>query len=436
MPGKFSELYRLFQKYRRGAEYQFGFYLGRQNYSSGIGPRRLGGVVTVYHPPTKLVQGDTMSVEIAGLNVTFLHIPGETVDQLAVWLPDKRVLLPGDDIYRTFPNLYAIRGSPPRNPVQWHDSLQLMRKLGAQYLAPSHTIPVIGEQEIYDLFTVYMAGIMFVHDQTVRYTNEGLHPDEISQRVLLPKSLSSHDYLQEFYGTVVWSSKLVYEQYVGWFSGNIVDMFPRTPTERAKSIVKLVSGSKLLNEAEKALKDNDPRLALELSSYVFTAQPDNDKARDVRLRSLRVLASQEKNPCARNAYLTAAIDDHKLMNWNFDETWIFNFREMKEVLYYMKIRVKAELTDGVNTTVAFCFEDTNEAFLLQMLYSVLTIEQLQSCDVDNSLYETKMITTSVVWKDIVLKKRSVSSAYSMGLIKTEGSFASLLTFVSYFGIIV
>ena len=66
---------------------------------------------------------------------------------------------------------------------------------------PSHTRPVFGERAIHEIFTVYMAGIQYVHDQTVRRMNEGLHPDDIAASIRLPPSLAAHSYLRELYGT-------------------------------------------------------------------------------------------------------------------------------------------------------------------------------------------------------------------------------------------
>ena len=37
-----------------------------------------------------------------------------TADHLVVWFPEAGVLLPGDNWYHAFPNLYAIRGTPYR----------------------------------------------------------------------------------------------------------------------------------------------------------------------------------------------------------------------------------------------------------------------------------------------------------------------------------
>ena len=43
-----------------------------------------------------------------------LTISGETNDQIIVHWPEKDVLFPADNLYRAFPNLYAIRGTASR----------------------------------------------------------------------------------------------------------------------------------------------------------------------------------------------------------------------------------------------------------------------------------------------------------------------------------
>lgn len=50
--------------------------------------------------------------------IHLIEAHGETHDQLFVWLPRNRVLLPGDNYYRAFPNLYTIRGTSPRSDIQ------------------------------------------------------------------------------------------------------------------------------------------------------------------------------------------------------------------------------------------------------------------------------------------------------------------------------
>ena len=53
-------------------------------------------------------------MSVAGVNLELYHAPGETNDQIIVWWPSRRILFPADNIYRAFPNLYAIRGTMSR----------------------------------------------------------------------------------------------------------------------------------------------------------------------------------------------------------------------------------------------------------------------------------------------------------------------------------
>ena len=85
-----------------------------------------------------------------------------------------------------------------------------MRALRPAHLAPSHTRPVSGEQEVAEILTAYRDAIQFVHDQTIRGMNQGLTPDELVERIELPPHLRDHPWLRELYGTVEWSVRSVF----------------------------------------------------------------------------------------------------------------------------------------------------------------------------------------------------------------------------------
>jgi glyoxylase-like metal-dependent hydrolase (beta-lactamase superfamily II) len=108
-----------------------------------------------YVPPTRTFSGDEMSLTVAGVRLQLLHTPGETSENTAVWLPEKRVLIPGDDFYRAFPNLYAIRGVRLRPPDQWIASLDKMIDLEAEYLMPGHMRPISGADGVRAALTAY-----------------------------------------------------------------------------------------------------------------------------------------------------------------------------------------------------------------------------------------------------------------------------------------
>jgi len=69
--------------------------------------------------------------------------------------------------------------------------------------------------------------------------NKGLYPDEITRKVVLPPYLAEHPFLQEFYGTVEWSVKGIFCNYMGWFSGKASELHPMERLEQSKALVEL-----------------------------------------------------------------------------------------------------------------------------------------------------------------------------------------------------
>lgn len=124
----------------------FGVYLPDEDFANnGIGPRLLNDGQDGFYflAPTNVVQ-DRAEVMMAGERVILQHAPGETGDQLAVFLPERSVLLPADNYYHAFPNLYTVRGTPYRDPLRWVDSLDVMRQFKAGVMIPQHTQPIGG----------------------------------------------------------------------------------------------------------------------------------------------------------------------------------------------------------------------------------------------------------------------------------------------------
>ena len=95
-----------------------------------------------------------------------------------------------------------------------------MKKFNPEFLFPSHTKPIIGKDEIKNVLNIYRDAIQYIHDQTIRLMNLGMYPDEIAEEIELPENIASSPYLYEFYGTVRWSVKSIFNGYLGWFSGN------------------------------------------------------------------------------------------------------------------------------------------------------------------------------------------------------------------------
>jgi alkyl sulfatase BDS1-like metallo-beta-lactamase superfamily hydrolase len=247
---------------------------------------------------------DRLEDTIAGIRFELVHAPGETTDQLFVWLPDRKILLPGDNFYKAFPNLYTIRGTSYRDPRQWADSLDKMRALKPEYLVPSHTRPLAGADFIYNTLTDYRDAIRYVYDQSIRLINQGLMPDELATRIQLPPHLAKSPFLQAFYGKPSWSARNIFNGNLGWFSGNPSELQPLPPDETARRMVELAGGeAALTDKIVEASRQGQHQWVLQLTDYALRVNADNGKAKDARIAALKALGQAEANPNARHYYL-------------------------------------------------------------------------------------------------------------------------------------
>ena len=294
----------------RGGANQFGMALAdSERLNAGIGPKLVFGPQGQgYIAPTQTLDGERMTFEAAGIRVELVYAPGETDDQIYVWLPQKRVLMPGDNFYRAFPNIVAIRGVPLRRADHWYQSLAKMIAEQPAYLAPSHTRPIMGADQVNAALTAYHDGIKSVYDQTVSGMNRGLRPDELVETVKLPPELAENPYLLEFYGTVPWAVRAIYSFHLGWFDGNATNLFPLSNADRAARLVSLAGGdSNVIEAAQAALEENEYQWAAELADYLLANNPSQQDALRIKALALRAIGEQQISANARNWYITSAV---------------------------------------------------------------------------------------------------------------------------------
>jgi alkyl sulfatase BDS1-like metallo-beta-lactamase superfamily hydrolase len=261
-----------------------------------------------YLPPTRTFSGDQLSLTVAGVRLQLLSTPGETADAISVWLPDKRVLMCGDDFLRAFPNISPIRGARMRSPEDWIASLEKMIALGPQSVVPSHTRPVIGGAAARAALTAYRDGIKSILEQTIQGMKQGERPDELVQHVKLPPDLARNPYLQEFYGSVEWTVRGIYADRAGWFDGNATTLFPLPEKERATKLVALIGGpDQLLTRGREALHAREFTWAAELADYVLVNDAANAAAKRIKAEALIELGERQTNAIARNYYLSSAL---------------------------------------------------------------------------------------------------------------------------------
>ncbi len=257
--------------------------------------------------PTHFLECDRQTIKVAGIELELVSSPGETNDQLFVWYPAGKVLFAGDNFYRSFPNLYAIRGTPNRSVRLWAESLGKLADNDAAALVGGHTKPILGADEVKQVLSDYRDAVQFIHDKTVEGMNMGMTPDELVEYVQLPENLANKDYLQPFYGHPEWGVRSVFNGYLGWFDGNPTNLFRLSPQAEAERVAKLAGGTDaLLASASKALAAGDDQWAAQLADYLLAIDRENADAKRIKADALTKLANAMVNATARNYYLTVA----------------------------------------------------------------------------------------------------------------------------------
>ncbi len=298
----------------RGAR-QAGFKLPpEQRINNGVAraywPKRGGAVFgggSQRVEPTDTFAEPRKSLEIAGVKLDLVAVSGETADALYVWLPEKKVLFAGDNFYKSWPNAYAIRGTPYRDIRGWADANDMMLAEGAEFLVPGHTRPIVGKDAVAEALTNYRDAIRFVFDKTIEGMNKGLTPDELVGYVKLPARLAEKDYLREYYGNVEWAVRAIFQGYLGWFDGNPSNLFPLAPKEEAQRIARLAGGNTaLLEQARHALKSGDAQWAAQLCDHLLALHPKDQAIRNMKADALEHLAENLLTATGRNYYLTVA----------------------------------------------------------------------------------------------------------------------------------
>ncbi len=380
--------------------------------------------------PTRTFGSTPLELEIAGIEMVLVHAPGETPDQIFIWLPQKKVLLPADNFYKSFPNLYAIRGTAYRDVTQWVKSLDTMRELKAAYLVPHHTRPLTGADTVHETLTNYRDAIQFVHDQTIRLINQGLAPLEIAQQVTLPPHLVRQPYLKEYYGTVSWSVRAIFDGYLGWFGGNATDLFPLSPDEKARRFISLAgSEQNLLAHTRQAVAEKDYQWALELSDQLLRISPESEEVRQLKAVALRSLGNRQIASTARNYYLTQALEiENKLYigTMKLKDRKILSRITLEGLFEGMAVSLNPDKSADVDMIAGFRFPDTGEAFTVHVRHGVAEIQPKFPDNPDISL-----TVDSIVWKEVVTGFRNPAVALVKDVDK-EGGTIKIINFLSLF----
>lgn len=416
----------------RGAR-QFGVFLSKEHTPcSGLGPSlRVNRNNQKLVFPTRVFE-DSLELTVGDVTLQLVSAPGETDDQIFIWIPEQKVLLGADNYYPAFPNLYTIRGTTPRPVLQWVHSLDKMRDLHAEYLVLGHTEPVIGSERIDELLTMYRDTIQFIHDSTVRGMNKGKTPDQLVDEITLPAHLLEYSELREFYGSVSQSVRAIYDGYLGWFDGNASNLEKLSPKTRGQKIAQLAGGTDLLvQEARKALENEEYQWAAELTDMLLELIPDRGDVKQIKIEALTELGLRSYNSNNRSYYLSQANELKE--NFRYPKKPLqtrlafAHAMPLDNFFMNMTILLKPERCKDKTYSVNVRIKDKDVAYKIEIRKSIAEIRVGAAFNPVLSIE-----TEEKIWKEIVIGARDCEEVIQTGELELDGDQSLFDEFIALF----
>ncbi|MFB8188976.1 alkyl sulfatase dimerization domain-containing protein [Microbacterium sp. NPDC055988] len=389
------------------ADYSLGSLLevgpeGRVN--GGLGPDFVMETMSLVTPNTLV--DDKLEITVAGVRMEIFWAPSEAIDEIVTWFPDLGILQSAEVIQgESFPNLHSIRGSRYRDPQAWFKSIDRnLRPLPADFMIPSHGRPVSGRAEVAKVLTDYRDAISYVYDQTLRWINKGLLPDDLVEKVQLPEHLSTSEWLGDFYGGVPHSVRQIYVGELGWFNADPATLAPLNIRESSTRYIALIGGRDVVHaEARKAADAGDHQWVAELSSHLVRTDSTDAAARQLKAEALRALGYRTPNSNWRNFYLTAARE----LDGTIDYSLAIQINAPDQIaampgsalLESLRFRIDPEKTVDSNAAIGITVSDTGETVGLLVRRGVLEVTRALPEDASVLLTAPKKAIAGLVLTD-------------------------------------
>jgi len=255
-------------------------------------PRNLGSDLS--DPENVITFGDSLEFTFGDRRFELISMPsGETLDSLAVWLPDENTVFTGNwagAIYGALPNFYTARGDRQRSVPGWLRECDRLLAREPEVLITGHGEPVFGKERIRsDLMTVRDA-VASIHDHTVEAMNAGVDVATIQATCRLPDGLV----VQEGRCPPHWIARAVYEEYAGWFhQERTSELYPTPPSAIWAELLEDAGGiQKLLDRAQHHLSTGEIEKALHFVEMAVVVEPTSQAVRLLELAVLEELADR------------------------------------------------------------------------------------------------------------------------------------------------
>jgi alkyl sulfatase BDS1-like metallo-beta-lactamase superfamily hydrolase len=250
---------------------------------------------------------DRLAFTHGGLTFALHHARGETDDAVWTWIPERRILAPGDLFIWATPNA----GNPQkvqRFAGEWAAALRAMAGLGAELLVPGHGLPIFGAERIRTALTDTAELLESIEGQVLAAMNTGATLDQVLHEVRAPAHLLAKPYLRPVYDDPQFIVRNVWRLYGGWYDGEPDNLLPAPRAEQAREWIALAGGlGPVLDRAASLLAEGNARLACHLIEFAVLAEPGSAAAHRLRRDIYAARSRAAVSSMARNILNHAAL---------------------------------------------------------------------------------------------------------------------------------
>ncbi len=294
----------------------FDRYLKTRGWNTAINRRQFAIDAPQFQWPDKyrypdVVYRDRLSFKRGSLTFQLHHGRGETDDHTWTWIPERKILAPGDLFIYAVPNA----GNPQkvqRYVSDWADALDRMAGLGPELILPGHGFPIFGADRCHEALTTTALLLRTIEDQTLALMNRGLSLDQVLHGVELPEKLMQKPWLRPVYDDPRFLIRMVWRRYGGWWDGEFDQLLPAPRAAQAAEWIALAGGIKpVLDRARSLSEQGQHALASHLIEVACHAAPDDGDVHEVRAAVYRANSRTQSSSMARNILNHAALASAK-----------------------------------------------------------------------------------------------------------------------------
>jgi alkyl sulfatase BDS1-like metallo-beta-lactamase superfamily hydrolase len=311
--------------------------------------------------------------------------------------------------------------------LQWRDGLKVIRDLQPEILANTHTRPLVGKDEIMKRLTGYMDQLTLTYDQTLRGILGGLTPAEIRHAIYIPEHMREIPENAQSYGETIHFPEAIYNYVIGWFDGDVTELFKVAPMDEAERMVQLMGGKdNVVSAARKALEDKEYAWGAQVIQYAYLLDPTNSEVRQLKADLLRAMGYRTTGSIARAFLLTEALA------LEGEVTYPKIVPPSKETIAgapetfvdYFRVRIDPKMSEDIDEVIEFVFTDKgNRAVALHVRRGIAEFVPVPADHYKPADFTVKL--DSDTWADLYLSSVSLDDAIEKGNVELTGDASSV-----------